>query len=130
MFEHNKNVWKCFKIKVTGNTIVSPRGGGENMGRLAEFFDQHRDNLEEAVGQALQKADATIESLSRKIEELEGKLRDVAGKEKNTVTPERPTEDQNRSAEEENKTEEQSQDVSVAEQADKKARFPKRNKNQ
>lgn len=49
------------------------------MGRLSEFFNQHRDNVEDAVERALDKADNTIDSLSRRVEELEQKLRDVAG---------------------------------------------------
>ena len=49
------------------------------MGRLHEFFDAHRDNVEEAVSEVLKKADSTIESLDRKVKELERRLRDVAG---------------------------------------------------
>ena len=49
------------------------------MGRLSEFFNQHRDNVEDAVERALDTADNTIDSLSRRVEELEQKLRDVAG---------------------------------------------------
>lgn len=49
------------------------------MGRLSEYFDQHRDNLEDAVSTVLAKADATIETLDKKVRELEQKLRDVAG---------------------------------------------------
>jgi len=58
---------------------VYNRAGGENMGRLSEFFDQHRDNVEEALAEVLKKADSTIESLSTRVKELEQKLRDVAG---------------------------------------------------
>ena len=49
------------------------------MGRLSEYFDQHRDNLEDAVSIVLAKADATIDTLDKKVRELEQKLRDVAG---------------------------------------------------
>ncbi len=49
------------------------------MGRLSEFFNQNRDNVEEAVSRVLDKADKTIDSLSRRVEDLEQKLRDVAG---------------------------------------------------
>lgn len=49
------------------------------MGRLSEFFNQNRDNIEEAVARVLDKADKTIDSLSKRVEELEQKLRDVAG---------------------------------------------------
>lgn len=49
------------------------------MGRLSEFFNQHRDNVEDAVERALEKADKTIDSMSKRIEDLEQKLRDVAG---------------------------------------------------
>lgn len=49
------------------------------MGRLSEFFNQHRDNVEDAVERALEKADNTIDSMSKRIEDLEQKLRDVAG---------------------------------------------------
>ena len=49
------------------------------MGRLSEYFNQHRDNVEEAMAEVLKKADSTIESLSTKVKELEQKLRNVAG---------------------------------------------------
>lgn len=49
------------------------------MGRLSEFFNQHRDNVEDAVERALAKADATIDSMAKRIEQLEQQLRDVAG---------------------------------------------------
>lgn len=62
------------------------------MGRLHEFFDAHRDNVEEAVSEVLKKADSTIESLDRKVKELERRLRDVAGEE--PVTDERLREQQ------------------------------------
>lgn len=58
------------------------------MGRLSEYFDQHRDNLEDAVSTVLAKADATIDTLDKKVRELEQKIRDVAGD-----TPSHNTED-------------------------------------
>jgi hypothetical protein len=94
------------------------------MGRLSEFFNQHRDNVEDAVERALDKADKTIDSLAKRVEELEQKLRDVAG--------EAP-------AKNENKTAEANQDgvvtsdrtnnpveTSVAAEADKTARKSKK----
>lgn len=62
------------------------------MGRLHEFFDAHRDNVEDAVSEVLKKADSTIESLDRKVKELERRLRDVAGEE--PVTDEKLREQQ------------------------------------
>lgn len=49
------------------------------MGRLSDFFNQHRDNVEDAVERALAKADATIDSMSKRIDKLEQQLGDVAG---------------------------------------------------
>lgn len=78
------------------------------MGRLYEFFDAHRDNVEEAVSEVLKKADSTIESLDKKVKELERRLRDVAGEEQ--VTNERLREQQTDqsvvTSDQENQTEE------------------------
>jgi len=102
------------------------------MGRLSEYFDQHRDNVEEAVAQVLKKADSTIESLDRKVKELEQKLRDVAGEqpqnESNIQAQETEQERQRREQEEANKssdgvvTSDQTNGGDTAAQADKSAR--------
>jgi BMFP domain-containing protein YqiC len=49
------------------------------MGRLADLFEHHRDNVEEGVKKALGRADDTLEALRKRVDELEAKLRDVAG---------------------------------------------------
>lgn len=49
------------------------------MGRLSDYFDSHRDNVEEGVKKALGKADDTLEVLRKRLEEVEAKLRDIAG---------------------------------------------------
>lgn len=49
------------------------------MGRLSDYFDSHRDNVEEGVKKVLGKADDTLEVLRKRLEEVEAKLREVAG---------------------------------------------------
>lgn len=49
------------------------------MGRLSDYFDSHRDNVEEGVKKALGKADDTLEVLRKRLEEVEAKLREIAG---------------------------------------------------
>jgi hypothetical protein len=100
------------------------------MGRLSEYFNQHRDNVEEAVAEVLKKADSTIESLDRKVKELEQKLRDVAGEqpqnESNIQAQETEEEKQRREQEEAHNTgvvtSDQTNGVDTAAQADKSAR--------
>jgi len=78
------------------------------MGRLADLFDHHKDNVEDGVKKALGRADDTLEALRKRVEELEAKLRDVAGeapKQDGAVT-----------------TDNVNSDESVAAQADRSAR--------
>lgn len=102
------------------------------MGRLSEYFNQHRDNVEEAVAEVLKKADSTIESLDRKVKELEQKLRNVAGEQPNqengTQAQETEQERQRREQEEANKNTDgvvTSDQVDTAAAADKSTRSRK-----
>lgn len=74
------------------------------MGRLSEYFDQHRDNLEEAVSTALAKADATIDTLDKKVRDLEQKLRDVAGDAPSNTNAEGVTTAEDQSAKKQTRT--------------------------
>lgn len=98
------------------------------MGRLSEYFNQHRDNVEEAVAEVLKKADSTIESLDGKVKELERKLRNVAGDNSEKDSNIQQNDDERKpegvvTSEQVNET----SDESVAAQADKVARS-KRNR--
>lgn len=58
------------------------------MGRLHEFFEANRHDVEEAVSKALAKADSTIDALEKRVKDLEQHLRDFAGSSDSVVTSE------------------------------------------